>query len=91
MPDPVERARHKLIELIRQVIADHQPRGRGDDADVSCSCGAQRVSDYPGHVAEQIVDTLGLKPADIDEVKRRARYASAWFDWQLTLLEGAEC
>jgi hypothetical protein len=42
-------------------------------------------------VAEQIVDRLALKPADVDEVKKRFRYASAWFDWELTKLEGAEC
>jgi hypothetical protein len=86
----MERVRQKLIELIRQIIADHQPRGGGDDAEASCSCGAQGHSDYPGHVAGQIVDSLGLKPADIDEVKKRVRYVSAWLDWELTLLEGAE-
>jgi hypothetical protein len=27
----------------------------------------------------------------IDEVKKQIRYASAWFDWELTKLEGSEC
>ena len=42
-------------------------------------------------MAEQIVDGLGLKAEGIDEVKKRIRYASAWLDWELTTLEGAEC
>jgi hypothetical protein len=41
-------------------------------------------------MAEKIVEGLAIKP-DIDEAKKRIRYASAWFGWELTLLEGAEC
>jgi hypothetical protein len=49
------------------------------------------ISDHPRHVAEQIIDRLGLKPDNIDDVKQQIRYATAWFDWELTKLEGAEC
>jgi hypothetical protein len=29
-------------------------------------------------------------PEKIDEVTKQIRYATAWFDWELTKLEGAE-
>ena len=90
MTDLTDDVRQKLIERLRQIIEDHHASAGGDAAEVACSCGAQTVSDHPGHVAEQIVDGLALKPTDIDEVKKRIRYASAWLDWELTLLEGAE-
>jgi hypothetical protein len=35
---------------------------------------------------------LGVVVTDgIDEVKKQIRYASAWFDWELTKVEGAAC
>ena len=80
-----------LIEPIRQVIEDHRPAGDVDDRDASCRCGAEGIPDHPRHVAEQIIDRLGLKPANMDDVKQQIRYATAWFDWELTKLEGAEC
>ncbi|MGO8967068.1 hypothetical protein [Mycobacterium sp.] len=80
-----------LIEPIRQVIEDHRPAGDVDDRDASCRCGVEGISDHPRHVAEQIIDRLGLKPANMDDVRQQIRYATAWFDWELTKLEGAEC
>ena len=91
MADPREHIRQSLIERIRQIIDNHRAGGLGPDARLTCSCGAEGLSDHPRHVAEQIVDGLGLKPHSIDEVKKRIRYASTWFDWELTQLEGAEC
>ena len=91
MADPVEQIRHSLVERIRRIIDVHRAAGLGSDAESTCSCGAESLSDHPRHLAEQIVDGLALKPADIDEVKKRIRYASAWFNWELTKLEGAEC
>jgi GGDEF domain-containing protein len=90
MPDPAERIRHTLIERIRQIIDQHHASGHGDDAQVTCSCGAQRLSDYPRHLAEQIIDRLGLKAEATDHVTNQIRYATAWFDWELTKLEGAQ-
>ena len=64
--------------------------GRAADAELTCSCGAEGLTDHPLHVAEQIVDGLGLKPHSIDEAKKQIRYATASLDWELTKLEGAE-
>ena len=89
MPDPVERLRYTVVDRIRQIIDEH--RASGEDAHVACSCGAQRLSDYPRHLAEQIVDGLDLKAEATDHVKNQIRYATAWFDWELTRLEGAQC
>ncbi|HME78523.1 MAG TPA: hypothetical protein VKI00_23615 [Mycobacterium sp.] len=91
MANPMEHIRRSLIERIRQIVADHRADGLGPDARLACSCGAQGLCDHPRHVAEKIVDGLALEPDSIDEVKNRIRYASAWFDWELTKLEGAEC
>jgi hypothetical protein len=91
MPDPTERIRQTLIERIRQVLDEHREIHGGDDAQASCSCGAAGISDFPSHIAEQIVDGLDLKAEARDHVKKQIRYATAWFDWELTQLEGAEC
>jgi hypothetical protein len=63
----------------------------GDDARTACSCGAPELSDYGRHLTEQIVDGLDLKAEAKDHVNRQIRYATAWFDWELIQLEGAEC
>ena len=44
-------------------------------------------SDHALHVAEDIVAQLGLRR---DNVENKMRYVSAWFDDELTKLEGAE-
>ncbi|MGO9353188.1 MAG: hypothetical protein ACLP3C_21005 [Mycobacterium sp.] len=91
MPDPAERIRHSLIERIRQILDEHRASGDGDDTEVACSCGTQGLSDYPRHLAEQIIDGLDLKAEATDHVKNQIRYATAWFDGELTQLEGAQC
>lgn len=88
MPDPAERIRHTLIERIRLVINEHRAIGDGDE--VACSCGTQGLSDYPRHLAEQIINGLDLKAEATDHVKNQIRYATAWFDGELTQLEGAQ-
>lgn len=89
MQDPKEKMRQHLIEHIRQIILEHRAERVGDDGRVNCSCGAEGLADHPRHVAEQTVNGLRLAP-DIDDVRKRIRYASAWLDWELTQLEGAE-
>ena len=91
MPDPAERIRQTLIERIRQILDEHRESGDPDDAQVDCSCGAHGLSDYPRHVAERIVVGLDLKAEAADQVQQQIRYATAWFDWELTQLEGAQC
>ncbi len=90
MAAPLEHFRQQLVERVGQIIDGHRPGNPGSDAGPTCSCGAEGLPDHPRHVAEKIVDGLAVKP-DIDDVRKRIRYASAWFDWKLTLLEGAEC
>ncbi|MEE6137896.1 hypothetical protein SKC41_16375 [Mycobacterium sp. 050128] len=80
-----------LIRPTREVIEEHRAIGHVDDPRVSCSCGAKEVSDHSGHVAEQSLDRLSLKPESVDHAKNRIRYATAWLDWELTKAEGAQC
>jgi hypothetical protein len=47
------------------------------------------LSDYPRHLAAQIIEGLDLKAEATDHVKNQIRYATAWFDWELTKLAGA--
>ena len=79
-----------LVEPVRRIIANHRVTGHSDDAEPSCSCGARKIPDHPRHVAEQIIDRLGLKPENVDDAKQQIRYATAWLDWELTKFEGAE-
>jgi hypothetical protein len=44
-------------------------------------------SDHARHVAEDIVAQLELRREKVDD---KMRYVSAWFDDELTKLEGAE-
>jgi hypothetical protein len=90
MTDPIEQIRQKLVDRIAQIVDHHHATGVDVGSGVACSCGAQGISKHSRHVADQIADQLGLKP-EIDEVKKRIRYASAMFDWELTQVEGAEC
>ncbi|HTX95490.1 MAG TPA: hypothetical protein VME67_11910 [Mycobacterium sp.] len=80
-----------LSGTIRDIIADHRAARHVAGSGASCSCGAEGLSDHPAHVAEQIIDRLGLKPEKIDEAKKQIRYATAWLNWELTTLEGAQC
>jgi hypothetical protein len=79
MTDPVDH--------LRQVLAHHRVEADDQSSGVACSCGAQGLSDHPRHVAQEIVDRLGLRR---EGVSREIRYVSAWFDDELTKLEGAE-
>jgi hypothetical protein len=81
-----------LIERIRRIIEQHREVER-DDADdapgVACGCLAKGLSDHPRHVSEEIVERLQLRP-ESNKVRNEIRYASAWFDDELTKLEGTE-
>jgi hypothetical protein len=44
-------------------------------------------ADHARHVAEEIVEQLELRK---DKADNKMRYVSAWFDDELTKLEGAE-
>ena len=83
-----------LIAHIREVIDQHAKRECDVDGGLSCSCGATRLSDHASHVAQAIVDRLGLKRESAENVRTavsdKVRYASALFDEELTVLEGAE-
>jgi hypothetical protein len=71
------------VELIRTVLEDH----RVDDAGVGCNCGARRPPGHAHHVAEEIVARLSLQR---ERSGNQIRYVGAWFDDELTKLEGAE-
>jgi hypothetical protein len=65
-----------FIAHIREVIDQHDKRDGHADGGLSCGCGAMHLSDHSSHVAQAIINRL--------------RYASAVFDEELTVLEGAE-
>ncbi len=90
MADPLEHFHRRLVDRVCRIIDEHRPGDLAPDGRLTCACGAEGVSDPPRHLAEKIVEGLAVKP-DIDEGKERIRFASAWFNWELTLLEGAEC
>ena len=79
-----------LIDRIREIIERH----RVDDFTTAtrhpCQCGAEERSDHSRHVAEEVVARLGLRPERAIGGKDEIRYVSAWFDDELTKLEGAE-
>jgi hypothetical protein len=83
-----------LIAHIREVIDQHGMRDHHDDGALSCDCGATHLSDHSSHVAQAIVDRLGLRREAADNVRKavsdKVRYVSALFDEELTVLEGAE-
>ena len=90
MTDPIAQIRQKLVDRVAHIVDHHHATGVDLGSDMACSCGAQGISQHSRHVAGQIVDQLGLK-SEIDEVKKRIRYPSAIFDWELTQIEGAQC
>ena len=83
-----------LVGHIREVIDQHTKRDRHYDGGHSCDCGATRLSDHSSHVAQAIVNRLGLRRESADKainaVGDKARYVSALVDEELTVLEGAE-
>jgi hypothetical protein len=78
-----------LVERIRRIIEQHREVDRADAPGVACGCRAKGLSDHPRHVAEEIVERLQLRP-ESNKVRNEIRYASAWFDDELTKLEGTE-
>jgi len=76
-----------LIAHIREVIDEHAKRDTSDDGGLGCSCGAKDLSEHSTHVAQAIVDRLELKRQAVGD---KFRYASALFEEELTVLEGAE-
>ncbi|WP_156685708.1 hypothetical protein [Mycobacterium sp. Marseille-P9652] len=89
MAEPLEHFHQGLAEHVGRVVDEHRPGEGGPDGTATCQCGAEGLPDHSRHVAERILDRLAVRP-DIDEAKKRIRYASAWFNWELTVLEGAE-
>jgi hypothetical protein len=83
-----------LIAHIREVIDEHVKRECRDDGGLHCRCGAKELSDHSTHVAQAIVNRLGLRREAAENAKRvvgdKIRYVSALFDQELTVLEGAE-
>src|SRR4029079_87574 len=75
---------------IRQIIAHHRKDDRDDGARRSCGCGAEGLPDHSHHLAQEIVDRLGLTQESAGDRSSKIRYFSAWFDDELTKLEGAE-
>jgi hypothetical protein len=82
MTDPIDR--------IREIIERHRVAHSTDTTGHPCHCGAEKVSDHSLHVAQEIVARLGLRPERAVDAKNEIRYVSAWFDDELTKLEGAE-
>jgi hypothetical protein len=79
-----------LIDCIREIIERHRVADFTAATGHRCRCGAQELSDHSSHVAQEIVAGLGLRPETDTNVKDAIRYVSAWFDDELTKLEGAE-
>ena len=79
-----------LSDRIREIIERHRTADFTAAIGQPCQCGAEGPSDHSRHVAEEIVARLGLRPERATNVKHEIRYVSAWFDDELTKLEGAE-
>lgn len=77
-----------LIGCICEIVERHRDftAARG----YRCQCSAEELSDHSRHVAKEIVARLGLRPEKAVKLKDEIRYVSAWFDDELTKLEGAE-
>ncbi len=79
-----------IIDRIHQTISDHREDHQDNGVGIACRCGAEGLTDHSRHVAEQILERLGLGPELLSNVRKEIRYVSAWFDDELTRLEGAE-
>ena len=79
-----------LIDYIREIIERHRVDDFTTATGHPCQCGAEELSDHSRHVAEEVVARLGLRPEKAVKLKGEIRYVSAWFDDELTKLEGAE-
>ena len=80
-----------LVDRLRGIIDQHRPAGGAGSA---CDCGADDLPDHSRHLAEEIAHGLELRRERLDEADeqfhQQIRYVSAWFDDELTKLEGAE-
>jgi hypothetical protein len=76
-----------LVDHIRQILEHHHTGDQSDDAGARCGCGAGDLASHHDHVAQEIVDRFELRK---EVVGNKIRYVSAWFDDELTKLEGAE-
>jgi len=76
-----------LVEHIRGILERHRIDDRCNIDNAACSCGVVDAADHYRHVAQQLVDRLELRR---ETVGNKTRYVSAWFDDELTKLEGAE-
>jgi hypothetical protein len=79
-----------LIDRMREIIERHRVTDSTAANGYSCHCGAEMLSDHAGHVAQEIVASLRLRPERLGDVEDAIRYVSASFDDELTKLEGAE-
>ena len=79
-----------LIDRMREIIERHRVTDSTAANGYSCHCGAERLSDHSGHVAQEIVASLGLRSEGPGNVEDAIGYVSASFDDELTKLEGAE-
>ena len=79
-----------LIDCIRETIERHRVDDFPAAAGHRCRCGAEELSDHSRHMAQEVVARLGLRPEQVTNVKNEIHYVSAWFDNELTVLEGAE-
>jgi hypothetical protein len=79
-----------LIDCIREIIERHRVADSTAATGHPYHCGAEKLSDHSRHVAQEIVARLGLRPERPVNVRDEIRYVSAWFDDELTKLEGAE-
>jgi len=79
-----------LIDCIREVVERHRAHEHPPAGGQPCHCGVAEHSDHSRHLAEEIVARLGLQPEKSINLPDQIRYVSAWFDDELTKLEGAE-
>jgi hypothetical protein len=79
-----------LIDRIRVLIERHRVAEFTAASAHPFHCQAEKLSDHSGHVAQEIVARLGLRAEVPVNAEGEIRYVSAWFDDELTKLQGAE-
>jgi hypothetical protein len=75
-----------LTEHIRQLLNNHGSGSPDNAAQAGYGCGSAALA-HDSRLAQRIVDCLGLRA---ETVGSEIRYVSAWFDNELTKLDGAE-
>jgi hypothetical protein len=78
-----------LIDRIREIIEHHRVADFCRDRPSVSLWGGGAIRSSR-HVAQEIVARLGLRPQRAINLTDEIRYVSAWFDDELTKLEGAE-